>query len=57
MTLSVLFWVLMIVSLIFGFWAHYEPAQPFQFKTGGYNLLIFVLLAILGWAQFGWPVK
>ena len=57
MTLSVLFWVLMIVSLIFGFWAHYEPAQPFQFKTGGYNLLIFVLLAILGWAQFGGPVK
>ena len=57
MTLSILFWVLMIVWLVFGFWSSYTPGQPYPFRTGAGNFLTFVLLAILGWGIFGAPVK
>jgi hypothetical protein len=56
MTLQVLFWVLMIIWLVFGLWREYTPGQPYPFVRGAGNLLVFVLLAILGWAQFGAPV-
>lgn len=57
MTLAVLFWVLMIVWLVFGLWAGYAPGQPYSPRVWGASLLTFVLLAILGWATFGGPVK
>ncbi len=57
MTLAVLFWVLMIVSLVFGLWSGYTPGQPYPFRTWGGSVLLYVLLAILGWAVFGAPVK
>lgn len=57
MTLAVLFWVLMIVWLVFGFWSGYVPGQPYSFRAWGGGVLGFVLLAILGWATFGAPVK
>ena len=56
MTLQVLFWVLMIGWLFFGLWTDYIPAQPYPFKRGVGHVLVFVLLAILGWAVFGAPV-
>ncbi len=57
MTLAVLFWVLYIVSLIFGIWAHYEPGQPFPLNKWGGSFLHFVLIGILGWAKFGGPIQ
>jgi uncharacterized membrane protein YedE/YeeE len=57
MTLAVLFWVLMIIWLVFGLWTGYTPGQPYPVRSWGGNLLIFVLLAILGYAAFGGPVK
>ena len=57
MTLAVLFWVLMVVSLVLGFWVEYVPGQPFPFRAGAHSLLLWVLLAILGYAQFGGLVK
>jgi len=56
MTLAILFWVLMIFWLIFGAWSGYTPGQPYPVRVWGGSLLIFVLLSILGWAQFGAPV-
>jgi FtsH-binding integral membrane protein len=53
MPLAILFWVLMIVWLVFGWWENFAPNRP---RWPG-HLLIFVLLTILGWAQFGGPVK
>jgi len=47
----------MIISLIFGLWSDYTPGQPYPFRSWGGNVLLFVLLAILGWAVFGAPVK
>lgn len=48
MPMSLLFWILMLLSLIFGF----GPWWP----TGG-RLLLFVLLALLGWKTFGPPLR
>lgn len=56
MTMAILFWVLMIIWLVFGLWSGYVPGQPYPVRSWGGSLLIFVLLAILGWAQFGAPV-
>ena len=55
MSLQILFWFLMILWLIFGAWGYRDPAQPFV--RGGWNLLAFVLLAILGWQVFGAPIR
>jgi hypothetical protein len=57
MTLSILFWVLMLFWLLFGFWREYTPGQPYPFKYGVGHILIFALMAILGWGVFGPPVS
>lgn len=54
MPLAVLFWVLMVVWLVFGFWSRPQPSPPFWW--GGW-LLNFVLFAILGWQVFGPAVR
>jgi hypothetical protein len=55
MSLSILFWFLMILWAIFGAWGWRDPAQPFV--RGGGWFLTFVLLAILGWAVFGAAIR
>ena len=57
MSMSFLFWLLMILWLIFGLWNEYVPGQPYPFQRGAYSFLMFILLGILGWAQFGAPVR
>jgi hypothetical protein len=52
MSLNLLFWVLMILSFLFGMWSNY-PVAPGTGKSFTTTLLIFILLAILGWAEFG----
>jgi hypothetical protein len=51
MTLGLAFWILMLIWLIFGVWWSW----PNQRLVGG-NLLIFILLALLGWHAFGAPI-
>lgn len=50
MTLAILFWVLYIVALLFNVYRNY-PSRSFDY------LVWFVLIGILGFAQFGGPVK
>ena len=58
MSLQLLFWILMLLWLVFGFWAGYTPGQPYPpFKAWGGNLLLFLLFVVLGWQVFGAPVK
>ena len=56
MTLGLLFWILWIVALVFGVWSGY-PLQPVPIRNWGGGLLVFILIGILGWAQFGAPIK
>jgi hypothetical protein len=57
MTLSVLYWVLMLLWLLFSLWSDYTPNQPYPFRRGAWSFMTFILLLILGWRVFGSPVK
>lgn len=52
MSLSVLFWVIWIVAILFTGFVNW----PANRSWGGW-IVVFVLLAILGYAQFGSIVK
>ena len=46
--LGILFWVIAIIALVFGFWA---PGQPQYARYAPWPM--FVLIVILGFAVFG----
>jgi len=56
MTIGLLFWFLMIATLLFGV-ALAWPRAPEQRYVFGGSLLWWVLLALVGIAVFGWPIK
>lgn len=53
MSLQLIFWILMLLWLV-GVFAgpRIGPWAPM-----GSNILLFVLLLILGWSQFGQPIQ
>ena len=51
MTIGLAFWILMLLWLVFGIW----QSWPNQYVVGG-NLLLFILLLLLGWHDFGAPI-
>jgi hypothetical protein len=58
MTLSLLFWILMLIWLLYGVYANWPaPAETRSFGPLGGNLLLFLLILLLGIASFGWPIK
>ena len=48
MSIALLFWVIMILTLLYGFWSSWPPN-----KSLGNFVLNWVLFALLGWAVFG----
>jgi hypothetical protein len=50
MGIGLLFWVLMIIWLVFGFMR--ESFAP-NVSLWGNTVLLFILFALLGWAVFG----
>ena len=56
MSFELLFWILMLLWLVFGWWYNYVPGQPYPVRQGAWSFLLFILLAILGWKVFGSPV-
>lgn len=53
MTFGLLFWIIMLFTLLFGGWSWHrsEPYGPW-----GSSFLLFVLLFLLGWKVFGAPI-
>lgn len=49
MSIALLFWIIMIVGLLFGLYTN--RASPSKWASD--NLVLWVLLALLGWAVFG----
>ena len=41
----------MLLALVCGW-----PAGPVTWRTGGYSLILFILLLLLGWHDFGAPI-
>lgn len=52
MSIGFLFWLLMVLDLVFGFW-WWTPWEPANRGFFGGHLFIWVLLALLGWHAFG----
>ena len=58
MTIGFLFWLLMILWFLFGLYWNWprNGSQPGYSVVGG-NLLLFILLFLLGWKVFGFPIQ
>lgn len=58
MSIGFLFWLLMVLWLVFGmYWNWPSERTPAGFGVLGGNLLLFILLFLLGWAQFGFVIQ
>lgn len=58
MPLGVLFWVLMLLWLIFGFW-QWRPVlggPAASYAPFGGHILLWILLFIIGWRVFGFII-
>lgn len=54
MTLGLVFWIIMLVLLVFGFLGARPPeGQPWKWGSFGMSLVVFVLFFLLGWQVFG----
>lgn len=52
LTIGLLFWILMILWIVFGLWT-YWPLN----RSHAPSFLLWFLLFLLGWAQFGFPIS
>lgn len=57
MPLGILFWVIYVIAVLFGFWANYNPGQPFAIRPFGSYFVIWLLVGVLGWEVFGPVVR
>jgi hypothetical protein len=52
MSLGLMFWILMLVALVFGFYTNRASVAPYVSSS----LPAFILLFLLGWQVFGAPL-
>jgi hypothetical protein len=57
MSIGLLFWILMILWLIFGFAYQSAPDRFGPYGWAGGSVLLFILLGLLGWGEFGPPIR
>jgi hypothetical protein len=57
MPMGILFWILMILWLLFGFFWNRQEFSRGNYGFFGGNLLLFVLLVLIGWQTFGAPLQ
>ena len=57
MTLSSWFWILYVLSLLFGFYVEYIPGQAYPYPRGVRHFLFYALIGLLGYAVFQGPLK
>jgi hypothetical protein len=58
MTLGLVFWILMLLWLVFGFLQlRPAPGGAWNYPLVGGNVLLCVLLLLLGWHSFGAPIR
>ena len=56
MSISLLFWILMILWAVFGFTYHSNPTVFGAWGWAGHGFLLFILLFLLGWHDFGFVI-
>jgi hypothetical protein len=57
MTIGFLFWLIMIIWLIFGLYWNRGDIRGGNYGFLGGSLMLFILLFLLGWKQFGFPIQ
>jgi hypothetical protein len=57
MTLGLVFWILMLLTLIFGYLWNYRSSVLGTFGPMGNTILWWLLFFILGWGVFGPPIR
>lgn len=57
MPMSMLFWFLFILWVLFGGYAYYSPANPAWWRPFGGHILLGILIFLIGWHDFGFLVK
>lgn len=53
MSIGFLFWLLMVLWAFFGAWSQWPAAGAPNYRPLGGHVLLWVLLALLGWHVFG----
>lgn len=56
MTIGLLFWILMVLTVILNLYWEWPADRAHAGPFGG-RLLLFILLFLLGWQVFGFVVK
>ena len=57
MSLSFLFWFLLLVWFLFGGYVAFGPGQPPNRWAFGANFLLFILVIVIGLKLFGLPIR
>ncbi len=57
MPIGILFWVIMLFWLLFGLYWNRGDLRGGNYGVVGGNLMLFILLALLGWQIFGPPLQ
>lgn len=57
MSSGFVYWLLMLLSFLFGFYAWAPEFRSGRYGILGGNVLLFILLFLLGWKVFGWPIQ
>jgi hypothetical protein len=56
-TFGLLFWIIMLISLLFGGWQSRGPEGKWNYLYFGGSLILWILLALLGYKVFGPPLS
>lgn len=54
-SIGLIFWILMLLWLAYGFWKNYTPGG-IRYRSFGGHVLLWFLLFLLGWQAFGFPI-
>jgi hypothetical protein len=57
MTLQFWFWIIYVLALFFSWFGYYEKGQVYPWPRFGGGFVLWLLIGILGWHNFGGPVK
>lgn len=57
MSIGLVFWIVFLISVLLGFYSHRGSVTTGDWAPFGGGLLLFVLLFLLGWSQYGFIIK
>ena len=57
MTISAWFWIIYVISILFGVWAEWSPTPGDPRVRRVWYVVVYILLGLLGWKAFGSPLQ